>query len=79
MPVRPVVFALGVLSCLAGAITCATVEADVVTSFPATSDVLILGGLVLTIFGVASRQPRARQRLGPRPKTAGSPSDDAPR
>jgi len=66
LPLRPIVFALGLACCLAGAITCATAAPDAAPSFPSLSDGLILGGLVLLVLGAASRKPRGRQMLGRR-------------
>ncbi|MCA9648675.1 MAG: hypothetical protein KC501_02125 [Myxococcales bacterium] len=76
MPLRPIVFALGLLLCLAGVVTCATAPSHV--EFPTWSDGLIIGGLVLLVLGAAGRAPRGRQLLGrdasPRRAEASPPS-----
>lgn len=84
MPVRPLVFSLGLLLCLAGAITCATAPAGEPQAFPSLSDGLVIGGLALVVLGVAGREARGRQLLGRRASaspTAGEPPSpgDAPR
>ena len=66
MPLRPIVFALGLLCCVGGAVVCAAAAPDEAPTFPSLSDGLILGGLALVVLGVASRRPRGRQVLGPR-------------
>jgi hypothetical protein len=79
MPARPLVFAVGLLLCLAGAITCATAPADDPQAFPSRSDGLVIGGLVLVVLGVAGRDPRGRQLLGRRARIEGaSPSAPPP-
>jgi peptidoglycan/LPS O-acetylase OafA/YrhL len=79
MPARPRLFALGLLLCLAGAITCATAPANDPQAFPSRSDGLVLGGLLLVVLGVAGRDPRGRQLLGRRPASrSSSPSPSAP-
>jgi len=61
---RPLVFALGLLLCLAGSVLCATAPIDDPQAFPSLSDGLVIVGGVLAIFGVAGRDARARQLLG---------------
>ena len=83
MPARPLVFILGLLLCLAGAITCAVAPASEPHAFPSLSDGLVIGGLVLVVVGVAGRQARGRQllgrRSGPSPTTSDAPRPtDAP-
>lgn len=63
LPMRPILFALGLACCLGGAITCATAAPDASPSFPSLSDGLILGGLALLVLGAAGRKPRGRQML----------------
>ncbi len=63
LPLRPIVFALGLACCLGGAITCATAAPDAPQTFPSLSDGMILGGLVLVVLGAAGRKPRGRQML----------------
>lgn len=75
MPARPLVFALGLLLCLAGAITCATAAPSDAQEFPSLSDGLVIVGGVLVIFGVAGREARARQLLGRRSTPSAPPSD----
>lgn len=76
MPARPRLFALGLLLCLAGAITCATAPANDPQAFPSRADGLVLGGLLLVVLGVAGRDPRGRQLLGRRSRSP-SPSPAA--
>ncbi len=66
MPARPLVFILGLLLCAAGVVTCATGAVDSLESFPTLADGLLLGGLLLTVLGVAGKAPRGRQMLGRR-------------
>jgi len=76
---RPFVFALGLLMCLAGAITCAAASPDDPQSFPALADVLMPVGVILAMLGVAGRDPRGRQMLGRRPNApASDPTPRAP-
>lgn len=72
---RPVAFVLGLLLCLAGAITCATAPADDRQTFPSRADKLVIGGLAMVVLGVAGREARGRQLLGRRKR---SPSPSAP-
>jgi peptidoglycan/LPS O-acetylase OafA/YrhL len=64
VPARPLVFVLGLLLCLAGAITCATAAANDPQAFPSLSDGLVIVGGMLVILGVAGRDARGRQLLG---------------
>jgi peptidoglycan/LPS O-acetylase OafA/YrhL len=73
MLARPVAFVLGLLLCLAGAITCATAPADDRQAFPSRADKLVIGGLAMVVLGVAGREARGRQLLGRRRRSA-SPS-----
>jgi hypothetical protein len=74
VPARPLVFALGLLLCLVGAITCATAAASDPQTFPSRSDGLVIGGIALVVLGVAGRDARGRQLLG-RPRPSPPPSD----
>ncbi len=67
MLARPVVFVVGLLACTAAVVTCATEPADQPHRIPAPSDWMLVGGLVLTVFGVAGSGPRGQQMLGRRP------------
>jgi peptidoglycan/LPS O-acetylase OafA/YrhL len=79
VPVRPLVFTLGLLSCLAGSILCATAPIDDPQAFPSLSDGLVIVGGVLAIVGVAGRDARARQLLGRnRRKPSAPPSSGEP-
>jgi peptidoglycan/LPS O-acetylase OafA/YrhL len=79
VPARPLVFALGLLLCLAGAITCATAAPNDAQEFPSLSDGLVIVGGLLVIFGVAGREARARQLLGRRRSTPSAPPSDGER
>jgi hypothetical protein len=79
VPARPLVFAFGLVLCLAGAITCATAPAGDPQAFPSLSDGLVIGGFALVVLGVAGRDARGRQLLGrrgssSRPSAGASPS-----
>lgn len=84
MPARPILFVVGLLLCLGGAITCATTPANEPHPFPSQADKMVIGGLVLVVLGVAGREARGRQMLGRRTKNATTtpaararPSDEA--
>lgn len=53
----------GVAACGVGVAVFLQAPADDPRSFPAAEDLLILGGLALTILANAGRAPRGRQRL----------------
>lgn len=78
MPARPLVLVLGLLLCLAGAITCATAPAGQPQAFPSLSDGLVIGGLALVVLGVAGRQARGRQLLGRRASASTRASEPPP-
>jgi peptidoglycan/LPS O-acetylase OafA/YrhL len=79
VPARPLVFALGLLLCLAGAITCATAAPGDPQEFPSIADGLVIVGGILVIFGVAGRDARGRQLLGRRRPTPSAPPTDGER
>jgi len=73
VPARPLVLALGLLLCLAGSVLCATAPIDDPQAFPSLSDLLVIVGGVLAIFGVAGRDARARQLLGRHRRSPSAP------
>lgn len=79
VPARPLVLALGLLLCLAGAITCAVAPASDPQAFPSLSDGLVIGGLALVVLGVAGREARGRQLLGRRRSSPSPTASDPPR
>ena len=79
VPARPLVFALGLLLCLAGSIVCATAAPGDPQEFPSLSDILVIVGGVLAIVGVAGREARGRQLLGRRPAAPSTPEGDGER
>jgi len=76
--VRPAAFVLGLLACIGGAITCVIAPAADTQAFPSLSDGLVFGGFALVIVGVAGRNPRGRQMLGPRAAPSSDKSSDKP-
>lgn len=60
---RQLALAVGLVLVVAGVVAFLDAPADDPRGFPAAEDLLILGGLVLTIVGVAGRAPRGRQAL----------------
>ncbi len=78
MPARPILFVVGLVLCLGGAITCATAPANEPHEFPTRSDKAVIGGLVLVVLGTAGREARGRQMLGRRSKRRVAPSSATP-